>query len=467
MKKKKDNIITRLVDRIMRWWEYCSTGVWSDGRNTVGVRFVKTVNLSVKSFFDRGLQIKSMALTYNTVLSIVPAFALMVAIGRGFGLQDSVQNELYMLFPAQHKAITTFMKFVDSYLSSTTQGLFVGVGIIVLLWTVIMLLSGIDDAFNSIWDVRSERTLFRKFTDYITICLMVPILLICSSGVSIFMSDTVQGMVYFSFLTPVVNLMLELTPLALSWLAFTISYWLIPNTKVNFKFAAISGLMAAIGFYVVQWLFINGQIYVSRYNAIYGSFAFLPLLLVWLQISWLILLSGCVLTYSLQNVFTFNFLGSEETLSYQSRAVVAVIVMAVVARRFEKGETPLTRTQFAAEYNLPVRVLGRILERLKDGGLIYSVSIKEDEQGIGPSRDVHDMTVGDVLRTFTNAGDSEVSPDFRRIYEPVFEMLSGPEQRSYDAFSRIKLTDVPVPLPEQVHAMVTGEPLVSDSATKP
>ena len=130
----------------MRWWEYCSTGVWSDGRNTVGVRFVKTVNLSVKSFFDRGLQIKSMALTYNTVLSIVPAFALMVAIGRGFGLQDSVQNELYMLFPAQHKAITTFMKFVDSYLSSTTQGLFVGVGIIVLLWTVIMLLSGTDAA---------------------------------------------------------------------------------------------------------------------------------------------------------------------------------------------------------------------------------------------------------------------------------------------------------------------------------
>ena len=274
-------------------------------------------------------------------------------------------------------------------------------------------------------------------------------------------------MVYFSFLTPVVNLMLELTPLALSWLAFTISYWLIPNTKVNFKFAAISGLMAAIGFYVVQWLFINGQIYVSRYNAIYGSFAFLPLLLVWLQISWLILLSGCVLTYSLQNVFTFNFLGSEETLSYQSRAVVAVIVMAVVARRFEKGETPLTRTQFAAEYNLPVRVLGRILERLKDGGLIYPVSIKEDELGIGPSRDVHDMTVGDVLETFTNAGDSEVSPDFRRIYEPVFEMLSGPEQRSYDAFSRIKLIDVPVPLPEQVHAMVTGEPLVSDSAPKP
>ena len=102
MKKKKDNFITRLVDRIMRWWEYCSTGVWSDGRNTVGVRFVKTVNLSVKSFFDRGLQIKSMALTYNTVLSIVPAFALMVAIGRGFGLQDSVQNELYMLLSLIH-----------------------------------------------------------------------------------------------------------------------------------------------------------------------------------------------------------------------------------------------------------------------------------------------------------------------------------------------------------------------------
>ena len=144
-----------------------------------------------------------------------------------------------------------------------------------------------------------------------------------------------------------------------------------------------------------------------------------------------------------------------------------MIVMAVVARRFEKGETPLTRTQFAAEYNLPVRVLGRILERLKEGGLIYPVSIKEDELGIGPSRDVHDMTVGEVLETFTNAGGSEVSPDFSKIYEPVLEMLSGPERKSYDAFSRIRLVDVPVPLPEQVHAMVTGEATVSDSETTP
>ena len=232
------------------------------------------------------------------------------------------------------------MKFVDSYLAEASQGIFVGIGIIFLLWTLISLLSNIEEAFNTIWDVKRDRSMYQKVTDYIAICLMVPILMICSSGVSIFMSATVQNNIYFSFLSPLVNIALEALPVFLAWVAFTLSYFLIPNTKVKFQYAAISGAVCAIIFQILQLLFVNGQIYVSKYNAIYGSFAFLPLLLIWLQFSWLILLFGCVLTYSLQNVLSYNFLGNLSKMSENYSRKVTIILSAAIVGRFREGKTP-------------------------------------------------------------------------------------------------------------------------------
>lgn len=444
-KDKSQTKLGRLIQRVMACWQYCSAGVWQDTRRTAGVRAVKIANLSVASFLDRGLQIRSMALTYSTVLAIVPALALMVAIGRGFGLQDMLQSELFVLFPSQRQVISTFLGFVDSYLSNASQGIFVGVGIIVLLWTIFSLLSGIEDAFNNIWDVGKGRTLFRKFTDYITICLMVPVLLICSAGISIFMSSAIQNIFNLPFLTPFANMLLELAPLALSWLAFALSYYLFPNTRVKFKYAAISGALASIGFYILQWLFVSGQIYVSKYNAIYGSFAFLPLLLIWLQMSWLILLSGCVLTYSMQNVFTFNFLGDASRISIETQIRMAIIVMTVVARRFIDGKKPLNATEIASGYDMPVRVIEHIIEKLKGAGLLMTIAITDDTFGIAPARDVSKLTTGDILHIYCNAGDSEISPDFNKIYAPMFRLFDESKKCAAGAFDKLRIADLPLP----------------------
>lgn len=455
-----------MVDKAMALWQYCASGVWNDPRQNWRVRTVKILNLSVSSFFDRDLQVKSMALTYSTVLSIVPALALMIAIGRGFGLQDAVQNELYVLLPSQHQVITTFLGFVDSYLSASNQGLFVGVGIIVLLWTIFSLLSGIEDASNSIWDIRSKRSLFHQFTDYITICLMVPLLLICSSGISIFMSTIVQNVVFLPFLTPMVNFILELAPLVLSWLAFTLSYLLFPNTKVKFRFAAISGAVAAIGFYVLQWLFINGQIYVSKYNAIYGSFAFLPLMLIWLQLSWLILLTGCVLTYSFQNIFTYNFLGDADRISYQSFQRVAILVMAIVTQRFVRREEMLSVNQLAAQYNLPVRILERVVARLRAAKLLNISRTEDNVDAVTPACEVADLTAGDTLTAFNTIGEKSIAPDFEQIFAPLFHLLDQAVTDSIKPFNRLKLVDLPIPLPEQVASLLEASAAATTTPAK-
>lgn len=434
-----------LADRIKKAIEYCTKGVWSDPRTNFKTRFVKTLNLSVSSFLDRGLQNQSMALTYSTVLSIVPAFALLVAIGRGFGLQDSLQATLYNAFPAQHKVIQTALSFVDSYLTSATQGVFVGVGIIVLLWTVISLLSQIEDVFNSIWGVRQGRALYQKFTDYIAICLMIPVLMICSSGVSFFMSDMIQDNIDLPFISEGLNIMLGFTPLVLSWGAFTLSFYLIPNTKVQLKYAAISGALVAVGFDILQLLFLNGQIYVSKYNAIYGSFAFLPLMLIWMQLSWLLMLAGCMLTYSMQNVFTFNLMGDASAVSVNGWHNMSLIVMAVVARRFEQGEKPLSDTEIAVAHYLPVRLVSHVAEKLRKARLIYDVKISDTETGIAPAVEISRLSVGEFFRIFDATGETDVVPNFRKIYADFLNLLAPKDRKAYEEFDTLLVKDLPVP----------------------
>lgn len=444
-KNNKESFFKRWSQKISDFISYCSTGVWQDPRNNLKVRVIKVINLSIKSFFDRDLQTKSMSLTFSTVLAIVPGFALLFAIGRGFGFQNLLEEQLYLNFPAQKQFISFALKFVDSYLTEASQGIFVGVGIIFLLYTLISLLSDIETAFNQIWDVKHDRSLYQKVTDYIAICLMVPVLMICSSGVSIFMSSSLQSSAHFSFLTPLVNVGLEASPFILAWLAFSISYYLIPNTKIRFKYAATSGAICAVMFQILQMLFLSGQIYVSKYNAIYGSFSFLPLLLIWLQFSWLILLFGCVLTYSLQNVFAFNFLDNSKPSSEIYLKKITIIIMAAIVARFIKGKPALTRDQLSFLYDIPIRMVTRICDKLHDAGFINYVILDNDTTGVAPSQEIDDLSVGAMLDKLDHTGSSNFIPRFGIIYKDILAEMEVWFDKCYDAIDDILIRDIKLP----------------------
>lgn len=440
--------MSSLIEKIKTFIAYCTTGVWEDARSTVWVRLLKTVNLAVRSFLDRGLQLRSMSLTYSTVLAIVPALAMILAIGRGFGLQDLITSSLYAYLPSQSKALSTAFTFVDSYLKEASSGVFVGVGIVFLLWTVISLLSSIEDAFNTIWDVRHDRNIYQKLTDYIAICLMIPILMICSSGLSIFMATTLQNNIHIALLTPVINMVLEFTPVILVWMAFSLSFWLIPNTKVNFKYAAISGAICALSFQILQMLFFSGQIYVSKYNAIYGSFAFLPLLLIWLQLSWLIALAGCVLTYSLQNVFTFDFLGDVKSVSPNYTHKLDCIVMAVIVQAYLNGKTPPSDTDISSRFDIPIRIASHICDKLRKAGLIYTVLVDPEDTrttGYTPSTDPENITVTDLLKRLDAEGQSDFIPRFGKIFGSSLQKLDEVMADAYPLGRDLLLKDLRIP----------------------
>ena len=209
MVMKSSAQIDRLKANIARLWQYGTVGIWSESSNNLRVKVIKTLNLSVRSFMNADIQSQACAMTYRTVLAIVPALAMLFALGRGFGLQTLIESELYSIFHAQREAISRMLAFVDSYLNQASEGVFVGIGILFLLWTLISLVSSVEDSFNAIWGVKSGRSIWRKVTDYTAMLLILPVLMICAGGLSVLISSTINSVFHFKFLTPLISVLLE------------------------------------------------------------------------------------------------------------------------------------------------------------------------------------------------------------------------------------------------------------------
>ena len=309
-----------MKETIKRLWTFVTYDIWRITENEVSKSrsslyfILKTIIISVRRFTQDRVMNKASALTYSTLLSIVPILAILFAIARGFGVSSMLEEGLRENMPGQSVTVETLMGWVNAYLDQTKNGIFIGIGIILLLWTVINLINNIEITFNRIWDIKKGRSIYRKVTDYFSMLLLLPLLIVVSSGLSIFMSTAIKGMENFAILAPILKFLVRLIPYVLTWFMFTGLYIFMPNTKVKFRHAFTSGIIAGTAYQAFQYLYIDSQIWVSKYNAIYGSFAAIPLFLLWLQISWTICLFGTELTYAGQNIRNFNF----EKTSYAS-----------------------------------------------------------------------------------------------------------------------------------------------------
>lgn len=425
--------VKRLRDTAARGWDYASRGVWRDHRNTLRVRIVKVVNLTVKSFMSADIQSAACALTYRFLLALVPALAMLFAIGRGFGFQNILASSLLDFFPAQREALQTAVTFVDSYLSQTSEGLFVGVGIVVLLWTLISLVGAIEDTFNHIWGVKKGRSLWRKATDYTAIFLILPILMVCGSGLTAFMSSSVES--HLPFMTPLLGVLLDVASVLFIWLFFTALYMLVPNTKVKFLNALPAGILSGIAYQVLQMLFVGGQVYVSRYNAIYGGFAFVPLLLVWLQLVWLFTLSGAIICYSAQSISDYALDEDIFGLSFNYRRRIGVGMLAVMVQRYQKGLPAMSATDFERAFGVPLRLAQMLLGELEELKLICRLAPqgKQEMSTFQPARDLSTLTVGEAVDMFRDHGTADFIPSFSKDFAPLVAALDRADDASLSA----------------------------------
>ncbi len=443
---EKTTVFVRVFDRTKELWDYVSDGVWTDTRSSIWINVVKTLNLSVRSFLNGNVQTQACAMVFRTLLAIVPALALLFAIGRGFGLQNLLQRELFVMFPAQHEFISYATQFVDSYLNQASEGIFVGVGIVFLLWTLISLVSNVEDCFNRIWGVKEGRGIWRMISDYTAMLLILPVLMVCAGGISILLSSTLDSLFHFKFLTPLVSVLLEFASWLFTWLFFTAVYMLIPNTKVRFRNAFIAGVIAGSAFLLLQWAFVSGQVYVSKYNAIYGSFAFLPLLLLWMQLAWVICFSGAVICYSSQNIFRFNFDNEVDTMTTSYRFKVVIAVAAVVTKRFVDRQPAPTQRDFVERYHIPSRLLSDILDNLCKAGVLSMVVIDEKKQIIGyqPAAEPSVMTVGFVARQINSHGSSDFIPGFSSDFPGVEADMLKLDEAFIPLADKMRLQDMKI-----------------------
>ena len=270
-------------------------------------RIYHKLYLTIRFFTEKRVMTQASALTYSTLLAIVPMLAVVFAIARGFGYNKYIEMWFREVLASQPQVADAIVSFVNSYLIHTKSGIFLGVGLIFMLYTVLMLVNNVEETFNQIWQVNNSRPILRSFANYLAMFFLFPIIIVISTGLSIFMETVADRMDDIVILEPIVHKLFSFFPFMLMSLLFIFLYVYMPNTKVRFSCAIIPGILAGIAMHLLQIAYIHSQIWVTGYNAIYGSFAALPLFMLWVQISWAICLFGAQLTYTNQNLNRIGF----------------------------------------------------------------------------------------------------------------------------------------------------------------
>jgi membrane protein len=412
MADKKESKLHVFIERVKK---FVTKDIWSFELYQKGplrravANVVKVVVIAVRTFLDDKVMTKAAALTYSTLFAIVPILALIFAVARGFGFENIVTSLLQNGIIGENESLNAVMQFIDGYMQYVSSGAFIGIGLLFLLFSVYSLADGIEGNLNAIWHVKKSRGMGRKITDYFSLILLIPIGIICLSGLSVLASSILSRMQGFQLLGGFVQFLVFALPYLVAGLIFTGFYIFMPNTKVKFKYAVIPGFIAGCLFQVLQKLYFSGQLALSSYNQIYGGFAALPLFLFWLNISWSIVLFGCQLAYVSQNNDHFNYFKEPDKISRKHEDFYCLMVMSLICKRFNRHETALTRKELADQLHIPLRYVVSSLDTLTDAKLLETV-LKGDERepAYVPATDTKQLTVVKVLAAINNSGYCDI-----------------------------------------------------------
>ena len=399
-----------IKDWINRAIAFISTDIWRVrledlpfGKSFL-IKQLRIIILTLRGFDQDKCFFRASSLTFYTLLSIVPVAAMLFGIAKGFGFERMLRKELFERFPgeAQQEVLVKVIEFAESMLEATKGGLIAGIGLIVLFWSVIKVLSYIETSLNDIWKIKENRTWGRKFSDYLAVMIISPLLIIVSSSATVFITSQITQLTnqikLLGMISPLIFLSFKLIPYVLIWILFTVIYVLMPNTKVNLKAGLVAGIIAGTIFQIVQWGYISFQVGTARYNAIYGSFAALPLFLMWVQVSWWVVLFGAELSFASQNVGTYEYEPDSRKVSLAFKKVLILQITHLLIKNFEKGDRPLTDTEISNRLKMPIRLVHNLLFDLVESRVVAETRTKEDQVfGYQPARDIHTLTIKFVV----------------------------------------------------------------------
>jgi membrane protein len=411
--------ISSAMNRTMEGIRFLRGDIWRirekdlPRRKSFLLRTLRVIILSVRGVFSDRVGLRASALTFYSLLSIVPVAAMVFGIAKGFGFERALERLLLKSLEGQEEIVRRIVDFAHALLEDVKGGFIAGLGLIILFYTIIKILSNIENALNDIWGIKKPRSLGRKITDYLSVMLIGPVLFFMSSTMTVFISGSVQriieGTSVLKVVSPGISFLLQLLPFISLWLLFSFVYIFIPNTKIKFSSGILGGIIAGTLYHLFQFFYISLQIGVAKYNAIYGGFAALPLFFIWMQTGWLIVLFGAEIAFAHQNVETYEFEQECLTVSHAFKRLLSLRILHLMVRAFGAGGKPYNSREIAHHLEIPIRLVNEILFDLAASGL--AIEVKADEgRGIAyePARDPDTMTIKNVVDTLEQAGSDDI-----------------------------------------------------------
>lgn len=364
-----------------------------------GVRILLLVLYTWRGMSGHHTGVRCAALTFYTLISIVPILAVIFAVVKGFGMLEPLIESLYGLLPHQPEFVDYVVDFANRALANTHSGVVAAVGIAMLFVSVAGVFNSIENAFNHIWEVKSSRSI-SKYPVYITIVVVLPLLWAGVSGISTLFVDA------FRIDSQTLGWLSKAVSLVAVWLAFALLYYTIPNTSVRFSKALVAALVAGTAFLAFQWGYVYLQKMMTSYNAIYGSFAALPLFLLWVRYSWTILLFGAEFSFAYQNMDRFTEESEYMRIDFDSRCKIAVAAMTFVVWRFADGRGAVRISEIKRTLDLPTRIVNSVVGMLVDARQLVELPPREktEEACYLPARDSGSFTVFSVMESLTKVG---------------------------------------------------------------
>jgi membrane protein len=360
--------------------ERLNNKIWSVERASlsfikrISLSFTRVIYLTIKKSQDHQIFLRASALTLFSLLAIVPVLASLFGIAKGFGLAEVVESQIRKVFYAQEQVMDLLLAFSERSLEHAKGGVIAGVGIFFLIYTVVRMIGNVESAFNTIWDTDKSRTILRKFTDYLFILILTPFLLVFSSSASLsFLTEFDALLVKIgipSEVSATVEIAIQIIPQLLLGLSFGFVYSFLPNTTVKLTPALIGGLMTAGMFILAQSAYIELQVALTSYGVIYGSFAALPLFIIWLQVAWILVLLGAEITRAIEIRDDYEFLNGKDELSIKKLLEAVAKIGETLKNSIESRDGALNTHQLSKASGLSKRATRYACYSLKRAKII-------------------------------------------------------------------------------------------------
>lgn len=423
--------------RIQRIREFIQYDLWRqsdiaihDYKKRLLYRTLQTIILVARGFKDKALNVRANSLSFSLLFAFVPLIAGVFAIARGFGFEELLRERLSSSFLAEANIVPVIIEWVDRYLETARDGLFLGIGLIVLIWAVYAFFNMLEHSFNNIWNVKQTRSFGRRLTNYMVVLLLVPIMIILTSGISIFLNSTQSLAPVLQAIEPIRRILLRTVPFIVASGVFTWIFIAIPNTKVRFLSAVIPGVIMGVLFQVVQIFSVYLVILFTRMSLVYGAFSAIPLILIWLHITCWLLLVGAELAFAIQNNDMFAYEKDLENMSRRYKDYVMLYLLSVIIRRFEQGKVPQTAQEMAAKNQLPIRLVQQLLSRLEETNIVRRVYVEQaEDETFVPALDTRQITVEMVIGRISAQGTEEflqhTPPEMQEFWQRYVKMIDA------------------------------------------